>query len=130
MQSTTNVDIIFVDEARDPSSMLQTLVRNSDQSLVAISLHQSPQVPELSRAVAVINRSKSIRFVITSRRDDTLVVTKGVLEAIARSPLQCSGREALRELVKRATSLRKFGILKISGTDPSDSNQPNDSVAT
>ena len=115
MEATTNVDVIFVDGSRDPSSMLQTLLRNADQSLVAISLQQAPAMSELTRAVQIIGRSKSIKFVVTSREDDTIVVTKGALEMIAHKPLACVGREALRELIKRATSRRNFGILKISG---------------
>ena len=115
MELSTNVDIIFVDTQRDPSSMLQSLIRNADQSLVAISLNKDPAISELSRAVAVINRSKHIRFVVTSRGDDTIVISKGALEMIAQKPLECVGREALRELIKRATSRRSFGILKIAG---------------
>lgn len=115
MEATTNVDIIFVDAQRDPTSLLQSLIRNVDKSLVAISLHKEPNISELSRAVAVISHSKTIRLVVTSREDDTIVLTKDALEAVAKTPLGCVGRESLRELLKRATARRTFGVLKISG---------------
>lgn len=114
MESTTNVDIIFVDEARDPSSMLQQLTRNPEESLVAVTLNKDPATSELSKGVEILVKSKNIRLVVTSRKDDTFILSKDALTLLLKRPLGCVGRESLRALLKRASTQRDFGILRIS----------------